>query len=87
MEILSDRPLWVICQSGRSLALAHRVVLEIAMAIIGGAGSAAMIMHMYRLLTGKYSQQGLFSGPQGFVGAWCAGIGPCRSVPMAALGN
>ena len=44
VEILSDRPLWVICQSGRSLSLAHRVVLEIAMAMIGNAGSATAIL-------------------------------------------
>ena len=35
VEILSDWPLWVICQSGRFLASAHRVVLDIAMATAG----------------------------------------------------
>ena len=44
MEILSDRPLSVICQSGRLLALAHRVVLEIAMAMVGDAGSDTAII-------------------------------------------
>ena len=44
---------------GRSLALAHRAVLEIAMATIGGASSATAMIIAF--LTGKYSQQGLFS--------------------------
>ena len=37
MEILLDWALCVICQSGRSLASAHRVLLEIAMAMAGNA--------------------------------------------------
>ena len=48
-EILSDRPLCVICQRGRWPALAHRVVLEIAMAMIGGAGSATAILIAFSL--------------------------------------
>ena len=34
VEILPDWPLWVNCQSGRSFASAHRIVLELSMATV-----------------------------------------------------
>ena len=52
-----------IYQSGRLLALAHRVVLEIAMAMTGSATAILIALE----LTGKFSQKGLISGLQGFV--------------------
>ena len=39
----------MICQSGRSFAVAHRAVLEIAMATIGGAGSATAMIIAFSL--------------------------------------
>ena len=78
VEILSDWPLWVICQSGRSLTSAHRVVPEIAIATAGDAGSGTPTVAMR---VGRYSQEGLFNGLEGLVGVPNARVGLTSSVP------
>ena len=50
MEIRSDLPLWAICRSHSLPTSAGRVVHEIAIAMIGSAGSATAIL-IDRLLT------------------------------------
>ena len=55
----------MICQSGRSLASAHRVVLEIAIGMVGDAGSGTPTVGMR---FGRYSQEGVFNGLEGLAG-------------------
>ena len=78
VKILSDLPLLVICQSGRSLTSAHRVVPEIAIATVGNAGSGTPTVAMR---VGRYSQEGLFNGLEGLVGVQDARVGLTSSVP------
>jgi len=78
VEILSDWPLWVICQSGRSLTSAHRAVPEIARATVGDASSGTPTA---ALRVGRYSQEGLFNGPEELVGVPNARVGLTSSVP------
>ena len=68
----------MICQSGRSLASAHRVVLEIAIGTVGDAGSGTPTVAMR---VGRYSQEGLFNGLEGLVGVPNARVGLASSVP------
>ena len=68
----------MICQSGRSLASANRVVLEIAIGTVGDAGSSTPTVAMR---VGRYSQEGLFNGLEGLVGVPNARVGLASSVP------
>ena len=74
----------MICQSGRSLTSAHRVVPEIAIATVGDAGSGTPTVAMR---VGRHSQEGLVNGlpVEGLVGVPNARVGLIRSVPWRAI--
>ena len=82
MIILSDWPLRVTCQSGRSLALAHCVLLEVAMATTCDAGSATAAIIAF-LLEGTPSRACLV----GRRSLLARGVRPSVHVPLCAHGG